>query len=400
MLLNLSALILIAGAGEIYGATVVYGAADKYAAADNSYLNYVKTDSAYVYIWDMAASDWVLNQVQYHSYTDGRLTELLTRNYQTGTDAALSVYAYNSSGRNESSTNYYWAGTWVPSTRYLNEYDMLGRTSSVRLQKWVNGEWVEERLQQNYQYDVYNRLIGYETIYWRNNSWTLPTVSDLSYNEPGQLEYHLATRPGGNIDYRIVYEYNEMGLVTQFYTQYPSGAGWSNWNLRTIQYNDCGRKTGQTNYTGEGPDWFPSTRTVWFSSFDKNLFQGKKIAICHKGRNTLWISTAALEAHLRHGDCLGECLNEKENPPTIAGEPPFTFFPNPATEIITIRFNPDLCCEQMRVELTDFSGKLVKMYPVSDTSDLVIERGKLKSGYYSINLIIGKETYSQTFIFQ
>ncbi len=387
ILFQLSVVMLLVSAGDIY------------AADDNAYLNYVKTDSAYVYRWDLTASDWVLYQVQYYSYTDGRMSELLTRNYQTGADAALSVYVYNSSGRSESSTNYSWAGAWVPATRYLNEYDMMGRTSSVRLQKWVNGEWVEERLQQNYVYDVHNRVIGYETIYWRNNAWTLPTVNEQYYNESGKLESVVATRPGGAIDFRIMYEYSDKGLMTQFYTQYPSGGGWSNWNLRTIQYDDCGRKTGQTNYSGEGPNWNPSTRTEWFSSFNKDLYPGKKIPVCHKG-NTLWVSAQALDSYLRRGDCLGECLYEKNNPSDVAGEPPFVIFPNPATEMITIRFSPELCCEQMRIELTDFTGKVIKMYPVSDNSDLIIERGKLKSGYYNIRLIIGKETYSQTFIFE
>lgn len=387
ILLQLSTMILLACTGEMCR------------AADNTYLNYVKTDSAYVYIWDLNSSDWVLNQVQYYSYTEGRLTELLTRNYQTGADAALSVYTYNSSNRSETATNYSWAGTWIPVTRYLFEYDLLGRTSSVRLQKWVNDEWIDDRLQQNYQYDAHNRLIGYEAIYWRSNAWTPPTVNEQYYNGLGQLENIVATRPGGNIDYRIIYEYSDKGLLSQFYTQYPSGGGWSNWNLRTIQYNDCGRKTGQTNYSGEGPDWNPSTKTEWFSSFDKDLYPDKKIPVCHKG-NTIWVSPEALDAYLRKGYCLGECLYEKGNSSVIGGEPPFIVFPNPATEMITIRFSPDLCCEQMRVELTDFTGKLVKMYPASDNSDLIIERGKLESGYYNIRLIIGNEIYSQTFIFE
>jgi len=387
ILFKLSVVLLLAGAGEAYAAT------------DNSYLNYIKNDSAYVYRWDIAASDWVLNQVQYFSYTNGRLTELLTTNYETGDNAALSGYVYNSSGRNESSTNYSWAGTWVPATRYLNEYDLLGRTSSVRLQKWVNGEWIEERLQQNYQYDAFNRVIGYETIYRRNNAWTLPTMNEQFYNEAGQLESVLATRPGGAIDFRIIYEYNDKGKMTQFFTQYPSGAGWSNWNLRTIQYNGCGMKAGQTNYTGEGPNWVPSTKIVYYSSLDPYLYTGRKVPVCHNG-HTIWIAVQALPAHLRHGDCPGECLNERERPKEKDQKPPFTLFPNPAREMTTIRFTPELCCEQMRVELTDFSGKPVKIYSVSDNSDLIIERGKLISGYYTIRLIIGKETYSQTFIFE
>jgi hypothetical protein len=376
-----------------------FGAGRISSGADSDYMKYVRTDSAYVYKWNATDAAWVLSQVQFYQYSDGKVSELLTKDLTLGFNVERSVYSYNENGLIQSVSNYYYLDEWKNSTRVLYEYDLLGMTTSVRVQKWSGDVWIEDRLQQNYEYDVEDRLVAYESVYWRNNSWTLPTISDLSYNLLGKLEYHLATRPGGNIDYRIVYEYNDMGFMTQFYTQYPSGGGWSNWNLRTIQYNKCGRKTGQTNYTGEGPDWNPSTRTEWFTSFNKNLYPGKKVPVCHNG-HTMWVSPEALESYLRRGDCLGECLDERETPPANGRDPLFTIFPNPATEMITIRFNPDLCCEQMRVELTDYSGKLVKTYPVNDTSDLIIERGKLKSGYYNIRLIIGKETYSQTFIFQ
>ncbi len=384
---------------QVIAVIILVAKAEITAAQDNAYLNFVKIDSAYVYRWDITDSDWRLNQIQYYGYTDGRITSLLTRNYETAADVALSEYVYDSSGRRESSTNYTWTGDWVPATRYLNEYDPLGRASSVRLQKWVNGEWAEERLQQNYLYDSGNLLLGYETIFWRNNSWTPPTVSELSYNSDGRLEYHLATRPGGNIDYRIIYEYDDMGLMTQFYTQYPAGEGWSNWNLRTVQYDGCGRKVGQTNYSGEGPDWYPSTRLVLYSSFDMSAYPGRKVPVCHNG-HTIRVSVAAVPAHLRHGDCLGVCLHERQKPSSIAGEPPFTVFPNPATDRITVRFNAEADFGQKRVELTDFSGKLIRSYPVTDNTDLLIERGRLKSGYYNVRLITGSETFSQTVIFE
>jgi len=369
------------------------------AAQDNAYLNYIKADSAWLYRWDLDAADWMLNQVQYYIYSDGRHTALLTKDYQTGAEAALSEYVYDNSGRRESSTNYTWAGTWVPATRYLNEYDFLGRASSVRLQKWVNGEWTEERLQQNYLYDIQNRLTGYESIYWRNGAWTPPSVNELNYNDLGQLESRIATRPDGDIDYRIIYEYSDMGLQTQFYTQYPVDGGWSNWNLRTVQYDGCGRKSGQTNYSGEGPNWIPSTKTVLFTSFDGVSYPGRKVPVCHNG-HTIRVSVAAVPAHLRHGDCLGICLHEREKPSSIEGEPPFTVFPNPAGARLTLRFSQQLNFGQMRVVLTDFSGKLISSYPVTDNADLLIERGRLKSGYYNVRLITGNETFSQTVIFE
>ena len=39
---------------------------------------------------------------------------------------------------------------------------------------------------------------------------------------------------------------------------------------------------------------------------------GKKLTICHKGKNTIRISTRAWPAHKRHGDTLGTCAAAKK----------------------------------------------------------------------------------------
>ncbi|MDD2321799.1 MAG: hypothetical protein PHO83_17280 [Geobacteraceae bacterium] len=32
-----------------------------------------------------------------------------------------------------------------------------------------------------------------------------------------------------------------------------------------------------------------------------------KVAVCHKGKNTLYVDDNAVKAHLKHGDYLGPC---------------------------------------------------------------------------------------------
>ena len=34
---------------------------------------------------------------------------------------------------------------------------------------------------------------------------------------------------------------------------------------------------------------------------------GDKVAICHKGKKTIYVDEAAVKAHLEHGDYLGPC---------------------------------------------------------------------------------------------
>lgn len=367
-------------------------------AADNDYLRYIRTDSAYVYRWDAAGSAWVLYQVQEYGYTEGTMTSLLTRDYLTGRDLARTDYTYNDAGRMESATNYNYNNGWQLSTRSLTEYDSYDRVSSVRVQKWSAGAWVEDRLQQNYQYDMEDRLIGYESLYWRSNAWTAPTVSVLNYNDRGDLESRVATRPDGNIDYRIIYEYDSRGYQTQFYTQYPAGSGWSNWNLRTVQYDRCGRKVSQTQYSGEGPNWTLSTKNVFFVSFNYDFYPRLKFPVCHNGK-TLWVPVSDVTEHLRHGDCLGKCVDEKDKEVNITRNPPLKIYPNPARESITVEFSPDCVCSDSRLELADFSGSLIKSYQVGDNTSITIERGNLKSGHYFVRLI-GNEVYTLSVIFK
>ncbi len=57
---------------------------------------------------------------------------------------------------------------------------------------------------------------------------------------------------------------------------------------------------------------------------------GKKVTICHKGKNTLTISAKAWPAHQRHGDTLGACATgHKKNKGKHKGESHHA--PNPAT---------------------------------------------------------------------
>ncbi|MDD2814256.1 MAG: VCBS repeat-containing protein [Thiotrichaceae bacterium] len=61
-----------------------------------------------------------------------------------------------------------------------------------------------------------------------------------------------------------------------------------------------------------------SSSTTTSSSTSSNN-QGKT-AICHKGKNTLYLPAPAIKAHLKHGDTLGECA--QSSPTTTGGTTP------------------------------------------------------------------------------
>jgi hypothetical protein len=73
----------------------------------------------------------------------------------------------------------------------------------------------------------------------------------------------------------------------------------------------------------------------------------KKVKICHNGQ-TLEVSANALQAHLSHGDCVGECTSQakmiQENIVETKLEKDkqnleVTLMPNPANDILYIKIN-------------------------------------------------------------
>jgi len=48
-------------------------------------------------------------------------------------------------------------------------------------------------------------------------------------------------------------------------------------------------------------------------AFTKSSFSGEKVILCHKETNTINVSINAMNAHLSHGDTVGDCQNNDED---------------------------------------------------------------------------------------
>lgn len=375
------------------------------AREDWDYKNYFRSDSAYNYSWDASLNKWILNSSQVYNYNSERkLNSVIVKSLPARTNLSKSEYEYDGNGLLANQTFFTWNNSWIPYSRNLISYDENGQTYEIIVQVLKGNEWSNNRWQKNYKYDLEGKLTEFQMIYWINNAWSLPTTDYSTYDETGKLIKRQAIYPNGNTDYQILYNYDENGLRSETYAQYPSGTGWINWWMNNYQYDNCGRQTTTIQYKGVLTDWILQSKTVSFNSFNIESFLGKKMPVCHNG-HTIYISKNALKAHLAHGDCIGECTVEKEQgrrdfeKEKEHERPPFTIYPNPATEKITVKFDNDECVGSKRVELTDFYGKLIKSYNIKDNSDLTIYRNNLLSGKYCIRLI-GEEVYSTVVIFQ
>jgi hypothetical protein len=76
---------------------------------------------------------------------------------------------------------------------------------------------------------------------------------------------------------------------------------------------------------------------------------------------------------------------------------PFTVYPNPATDRITVVRN-GYDAEISKVDILDMNGNLLRSETVSDSGEVIIERGGLISGQYIVR-IYGEQVYNLIVVF-
>jgi len=119
----------------------------------------------------------------------------------------------------------------------------------------------------------------------------------------------------------------------------------------------------------------------------------------------MYVIKKVLRRHLAHGDCLGTCPETTGSQPALkeaaiekGSEVPFTIYPNPASERITILRN-GYDRGIWKVDILDFTGNSLRSETVSDSGEVTIERGGLVSGQYIVR-IQGEQIYSLVVVFK
>ncbi len=376
----------------------------KVTGADPDIARYIKTDSAHVYTWNSTENAWIPSSVQLYTYNNGKVIRILNLNYTTRSEQSKTEYSYNPAGLADTVTNYSYNNGWTALTRNVLFYDLRQRINEIWIQKWTNGIWTDDRKQINYVYDEFDRLLEFQSVYWRSNAWTQPAIDYSFYDEQGKLIRREAFNPNGSLDYQVICAYDGADLLSEMYAQYPSGTGWQKWWLVNYQYDDCGFKISQVQYAGLGNDWVPNTKTVNYSYFKPELYPDPKVPVCHYG-STMYVIKKVLKRHLAHGDCLGACPEPEGAQPALKeaviekkSEIPFTIYPNPASERITVLRN-GYDSGIWRVDILDINGNLLRSETVSDSGEVTIERGSLVSGQYIVK-IQGEQIYNLIVVFK
>lgn len=346
-------------------------------------------DSVYLYSFNREENRMVFNGVNYNYYSSGLLDSSYTANSSRSL-TAKAFYNYSDGVLTEALSFVVQSGNLVPNQRREFTYDGGNLAATSLVTRWQNGQW-QNLNRFTYTYDENNRLIVYSREFWRDNSWTDFSADSLFYNEAGRLAVQSArSKSTGQYITRNLYQYNLFGQKAFQIRQDFLNSVWTNVTRVQYFYNNCGTQVSSTTERWIDGSWNPESGTETFFSIE--LLPGeRRVPVCHKGK-TIFVGGAQLKAHLAHGDCLGSCVepdpgieDKTDGLAVKSNSLPFVVYPNPTSESVTIRMvDPD--CPATRIELLDYSGRMIRVINIEGEGLTTIDLTFLRSGNYILRL--------------
>lgn len=345
-------------------------------------------DSVHFFKFNRETNNMTLSGINYNYYNDGLPDSIITTNSER-IPVAKTTYLYID--RLLAETNSFVAGEngWVSSQHQELIYDDMNNQVRMVVTRWRIDHW-ENLNTFTSTYDIFNRLLVFNREFW-TGSWTDYTADSLFYNEDGLLiERSARFKSTGQFITRMLYKYNFSDKkISQTRQDYLNNE-WTNVNRTQYLYNKCGTQLISLTEKWIDGSWQSDSRTKAFYHYE--LIPGaRKVPVCHNGQ-TIYVMIKDLENHLAHGDCIGECAPATPGPEPKAGKVenrnktlPFVVYPNPVSERVTIRvLDPN--CPISRIELLDYSGRLLQVTNPVDQNEITLYLTSLKSGNYILRL--------------
>jgi hypothetical protein len=353
-------------------------------------------DSVHIYTYNRETYTTDFSGVNYNYYTNGLIDSIVTAN-SSRTPVAKTIYTYDNGNMTEVLSLVVNTGNWLNSQNQVFYYDGDHVVTDRIVTKWIGGQW-QNLNRFTYLYDESGRLSVYNREFWRTNIWTDFSTDSLFYDEAGFLtERSARLKSTGQYVTRTLYYYDLSGLKSYQVRQDYLNNAWTNVNTTQYYYNKCGTQVMSETEKWLAGSWQPESQSRVF--FRIELLPGaRKVPVCHHGQ-TLYVVVQTLDAHLAHGDCIGECMtagpvSQTQTTPSDKKNQslPFVVYPNPATEILHIRMI-DNECPVTRVELLDYYGKVIRAVNQGDQGVITLDMNSLRSGNYILKVTSG-EVYS------
>jgi len=252
---------------------------------------------------------------------------------------------------------------FVPYQRHFYSSEEGRITGYIRQVKDASGNWYDFS-SHHYVYDEFGRLtvlygkyLNSDVIYWERTS---------VYGEDGNVSER----------YLKILKYDpvlKMNILT-------------NSTLEKHHYNIYDDADTTFNFSWISGEWVYASKDINYFS----LIKGKKVSICHKGKN-ICVSSNAVRAHLEHGDHLGQCVSEDENmnehkpKPNKDSTAGFIIYPNPARDFISISI---YCRDEnyLCAEILSSDGRIMATINVTGKEEFCIDISRFREGTYYLKM--------------
>lgn len=364
------------------------------------------SDSVYIYDYDSETEVWRLVTIRHYERSNGRLDKLLLIRADGRVPNELWNYFYDSQGNRFYELSTIWRNNeWHNYRKRDSEFDSQNRKLYQLTSRWRNGEWTFNSYFKNeYENERLYKVVNKQM----NNDGELYPVSYslFQYDPDGKVKegtaYNYTT---GQISAASIYTYNENGAISELLMlRNPlvddGNEELVNFRRRIYHYDEFNLLRTIMFEAWIDGEWKEFHKYEYFYKIDKV----EKVLVCHNGR-TICVSVNALKAFLDMGSTLGECPTpfvppgQQKKSDDAAQENPFTIFPNPATDRITIRFNDGMRFNGATLQIASFNGRVVRSIQLSGQNEITIERQGLQKGNYLIK-IFADEIYQTQVIFK
>ena len=125
----------------------------------------------------------------------------------------------------------------------------------------------------------------------------------------------------------------------------------------------------------------------------------QKVKVCHNG-NTICVESTAVNAHIAHGDYVGQCTGnvrpQSDNTIEENSKEGFIIYPNPGNGNCIISIDRSINADNGTIRVLNMSGQLVKKLNVQQQNRISLN---IKDpGVYIVQLVNGKETITKKLI--
>lgn len=377
-----------------------------------------RVDYTYEYSWSVPESEWVyqgewVNRYVYdYHYEDDRVLEITKKDVETGEYTNRELFIYDDNlALVKHLFQVFESGSWQDERQDIILNNDQQQIEEIIVQYWINGSWVNNRRQYNYQYNDLGLNASYMRQHWVSDAWVDKTFTIRYYDADSLLTERIVTNVSNAYKFRFEYHYDVYKNCINLIYQESSGEKWDNTWQEFYTYNSCGQKYKKIRQIWADSDWINQSKWISYFTIDidpKN--KHVKIPVCHKGRHTIYIPYPALKAHLKHGDCIGPCQTDEicgdckqkaaSTDQTTSGtgktlrssmgsfhSAECTVYPNPLKDKATIKLGD---AKIRQIDLLNSHGSVLRTYIIENQGDIILERDGLTKGIYFLRLISDK----------